>query len=105
MNTTSSSEEGDGIIHYVLLPIFFIAIVGVSAAGVLYMSKKRRIDRLRHQLVPVYTYDPLEEEEEEEEEEETERDVLLRSENAEAIQGLTGFYQHEHPLLVKNGSA
>ncbi|XP_064162615.1 small integral membrane protein 29-like isoform X2 [Anguilla rostrata] len=63
------------------------------------------IDRLRHQLVPVYTYDPLEEEEEEEEEEETERDVLLRSENAEAIQGLTGFYQHEHPLLVKNGSA
>ncbi|XP_035243256.1 small integral membrane protein 29-like [Anguilla anguilla] len=101
MNTTSSSEEGDGIIHYVLLPIFFIAIVGVSAAGVLYMSKKRRIDRLRHQLVPVYTYDPLEEEEEEE----TERDVLLRSENAEAIQGWTGFYQHQHPLLVKNGSA
>ncbi|KAJ8360419.1 hypothetical protein SKAU_G00169440 [Synaphobranchus kaupii] len=99
MNTTTPSVEGNDMIHYMLVPLFFITIIGFSAAGVLYISKKRRIERLRHQLVPVYTYDPLEEVQE------MEREVLLRSENTEAMQGWAGFYQHQHPLLTKNSSA
>ncbi|XP_061076713.1 small integral membrane protein 29-like [Conger conger] len=95
MNTTTPSIQGDGMIHYMLVPMFFIAVIGVSTAGVLYMLKKRRIDRLRHQLVPVYTYDPSEAED-------GEREVLLRNENMESW---TGFYQHQHPSLVKNSSA
>ncbi|XP_077570187.1 uncharacterized protein smim29 isoform X3 [Stigmatopora nigra] len=29
--------------------------------SILYIRKKRRLDRLRHQLLPIYSYDPSEE--------------------------------------------
>uniref|UniRef100_A0A8D3DVY8 Uncharacterized protein n=1 Tax=Scophthalmus maximus TaxID=52904 RepID=A0A8D3DVY8_SCOMX len=83
--------DGDVAVGYVLVPFFLITIIGIAAAVVrrrtgfctdpyllllfflsttnknlmqqyiMYIRKKRRIDRLRHQLLPVYTYDPSEE--------------------------------------------
>ncbi|KAG7221587.1 hypothetical protein INR49_017118 [Caranx melampygus] len=64
MNSTTQPPpiiDGDVAVSYVLVPFFLITIVGIAAAVVMYIRKKRRIDRLRHQLLPVYTYDPSEE--------------------------------------------
>ncbi|KAF7666988.1 hypothetical protein LDENG_00084340 [Lucifuga dentata] len=57
----SHMNNGDVAVSYVLVPFFLITIIGIAAAVVMYIRKKRRIDRLRHQLLPVYTYDPSEE--------------------------------------------
>ncbi|XP_078111624.1 small integral membrane protein 29 isoform X2 [Sander vitreus] len=64
MNSTTEPPaiiDGDVAVSYVLVPFFLITIIGIAAAVVMYIRKKRRIDRLRHQLLPVYTYDPSEE--------------------------------------------
>ncbi|KAI3357532.1 hypothetical protein L3Q82_015942, partial [Scortum barcoo] len=55
------TTDGDAAVGYVLVPFLLITIIGVAAAVVMYIRKRRRIDRLRHQLLPVYTYDPSEE--------------------------------------------
>ncbi|KAK1899130.1 Small integral membrane protein 29 [Dissostichus eleginoides] len=63
MNSTTEPPaiiDGDVAVSYVLVPFFLITIIGIAAAVVMYIRKKRRIDRLRHQLLPVYTYDPSE---------------------------------------------
>ncbi|XP_061759233.1 small integral membrane protein 29 isoform X2 [Nerophis ophidion] len=63
MNSTTPSPtiNGDVAVSYVLVPFFLITIFGIALAVILYIRKKRRIDRLRHQLLPIYTYDPSEE--------------------------------------------
>ncbi|KAM8753934.1 small integral membrane protein 29 isoform 1-T2 [Acanthopagrus schlegelii] len=85
MNSTTEPPaiiDGDVAVGYVLVPFLLITIIGVAAAVVMYIRKKRRIDRLRHQLLPVYTYDPSEELNEAEQEmlwrEEDTRVPLLR---------------------------
>ncbi|KAJ8395352.1 hypothetical protein AAFF_G00033370 [Aldrovandia affinis] len=98
MNTTTTtpSVEDDGMFHYILVPIFLVTVIGIAFAGVMYASRKRRIDRLRHQLLPVYAYDPSEEEQE------TEQEVQWRNENMN--EGWAGLYQHRRPLLMKHAS-
>ncbi|KAM9830457.1 small integral membrane protein 29 isoform 2-T5 [Syngnathus typhle] len=63
MNSTTPSPtiNGDAAVGYVLVPFFLITIIGIVVAVVLYVRKKRRLDRLRHQLLPIYSYDPSEE--------------------------------------------
>nr|KAF6334879.1 hypothetical protein mPipKuh1_001827 [Pipistrellus kuhlii] len=39
-----------------------------GAAGVLYIRKKKRLEKLRHQLMPMYSFDPTEEQDELEQE-------------------------------------
>ncbi|XP_060241316.1 uncharacterized protein C3orf18 homolog isoform X2 [Meriones unguiculatus] len=39
-----------------------------GAAGVLYIRKKKRLEKLRHQLMPMYNFDPTEEQDELEQE-------------------------------------
>ncbi|XP_044772958.1 uncharacterized protein C3orf18 homolog isoform X2 [Neomonachus schauinslandi] len=39
-----------------------------STAGVLYIRKKKRLEKLRHQLMPMYSFDPTEEQDELEQE-------------------------------------
>ncbi|CAJ1084772.1 small integral membrane protein 29 [Xyrichtys novacula] len=67
--------NGDVAVGYVLVPFFLITIIGIAAAVVMYIRKKRRVDRLRHQLLPVYTYDPSEELNE------AEQEILWREED------------------------
>ncbi|XP_015197562.2 small integral membrane protein 29 isoform X2 [Lepisosteus oculatus] len=102
MNSTSPPSpavNGDAAISYILVPFFLITIVGVAAAGVMYIQKKRRIDRLRHQLLPVYTYDPSEELNE------AEQEMLWRDEDTKVVQGWATTYQHRRPLLMKDAHA
>ncbi|MGH0119372.1 UNVERIFIED_CONTAM: hypothetical protein FKN15_006103 [Acipenser sinensis] len=74
-STTPPDVTGDAAAGYILVPFLLITIVGIAAAGVMYVQKKRRVDRLRHQLLPVYTYDPSEELGE------AEQELLLREED------------------------
>ncbi|XP_077570154.1 small integral membrane protein 29 isoform X2 [Stigmatopora nigra] len=63
MNSTTPSPiiNGDVAVGYVLISFIIITIIGIAVAVILYIRKKRRLDRLRHQLLPIYSYDPSEE--------------------------------------------
>ncbi|XP_044530616.1 small integral membrane protein 29-like [Gracilinanus agilis] len=63
-NTTAPSAPravSDSMVGYVLGPFFLITLVGVVVAVMMYIQKKKRVDRLRHHLLPMYSYDPAEE--------------------------------------------
>ncbi|XP_019951754.1 small integral membrane protein 29 [Paralichthys olivaceus] len=101
MNSTTQSPaiDGDVAVSYVLVPFFLITIIGIAAAVVMYIRKKRRIDRLRHQLLPVYTYDPSEELNE------AEQEMLWKEEDTRIVQGWAKSYQQRRPLLTKDVNA
>ncbi|XP_056089304.1 small integral membrane protein 29 [Rhinichthys klamathensis goyatoka] len=90
---------GDVAVSYVLVPFFLLTVIGVLAAVVMYIRRKRRIDRLRHQLLPVYTYDPTEELNE------AEQEILWKEEDTKVVQGWMRTYQQRRPLLSKNPDA
>ncbi|XP_066559648.1 small integral membrane protein 29 [Amia ocellicauda] len=99
MNATSlpsPASSGDSTVGYILVPFFLLLIIGIIAAGVMYVQKKWRIDRLRHQLLPVYSYDPSEELNE------AEQEMLWRDEDTKVVQGWATAYQHRRPLLMKD---
>ncbi|XP_074537651.1 small integral membrane protein 29 [Halichoeres trimaculatus] len=100
-NTTQPPDIFDGnvAVGYVLVPFFLITIIGIAAAVVMYIRKKRRVDRLRHQLLPVYTYDPSEELNE------AEQEILWREEDTRVVQNWARSYQQRRPLLTKDVSA
>ncbi|RVE70792.1 hypothetical protein OJAV_G00068220 [Oryzias javanicus] len=91
--------DGGATVTYVLVPFLLITLTGIAAAVILYIRRKRRIDRLRHQLLPVYTYDPAEELNE------AEQDILWREEDTRVIQGWAKSYQQRRPLLTKDVTA
>ncbi|XP_016109269.1 uncharacterized protein C3orf18-like [Sinocyclocheilus grahami] len=102
MNSTTNPPHtisGDAAVSYVLVPFFLITALGIVAAVVMYIRRKRRIDRLRHQLLPVYTYDPTEELNE------AEQDILWKEEDTKVVQGWMRTYQQRRPLLSKDPDA
>ncbi|KAM4821560.1 uncharacterized protein C3orf18 homolog isoform 1-T2 [Thomomys bottae] len=52
----------------VLLSFGIITVIGLAVAMVLYIRKKKRLEKLRHQLMPMYNFDPTEEQDELEQE-------------------------------------
>ncbi|XP_062397592.1 small integral membrane protein 29 [Sardina pilchardus] len=98
MNSTTqppSIADKDVAVGYVLVPLFLVTIIGIVTAVVLYIRRKRRLDRLRHQLLPVYTYDPSEEVNE------AEQEMLWREEDTKVVQSWVRNYQQDRPLLMK----
>ncbi|XP_034022192.1 LOW QUALITY PROTEIN: uncharacterized protein C3orf18 [Thalassophryne amazonica] len=62
-NTTMIPEagiEGSGM-GMVLVPFGIITIIGLAVAIMLYIRKRKRLEKLRHQLMPMYNFDPAEE--------------------------------------------
>ncbi|XP_036288086.1 uncharacterized protein C3orf18 homolog [Pipistrellus kuhlii] len=51
-----------------LLSFGVITVIGLAVAMVLYIRKKKRLEKLRHQLMPMYSFDPTEEQDELEQE-------------------------------------
>ncbi|XP_004451843.1 uncharacterized protein C3orf18 homolog isoform X2 [Dasypus novemcinctus] len=51
-----------------LLSFGIITVIGLAVATVLYIRKKKRLEKLRHQLMPMYNFDPTEEQDELEQE-------------------------------------
>ncbi|XP_026224151.1 small integral membrane protein 29 [Anabas testudineus] len=101
MNSTTQPPaiiDGDVAVSYVLVPFLLITVTGIAAAVVMYIRKRRRIDRLRHQLLPVYSYDPSEELNEAEQE-------MWREEDTRIVQGWARNYQQRRPLLTKDVNA
>ncbi|XP_037699718.1 small integral membrane protein 29 isoform X2 [Choloepus didactylus] len=101
-NTTvpnAPQANSDSMVGYVLGPFFLITLVGVVVAVVMYVQKKKRVDRLRHHLLPMYSYDPAEELHE------AEQELLSDAGDpkcppAQVIHGWQSGYQHKRmPLL------
>ncbi|XP_028632906.1 small integral membrane protein 29 [Grammomys surdaster] len=96
-NTTvpnAPQANSDSMVGYVLGPFFLITLVGVVAAVVMYVQKKKRVDRLRHHLLPMYSYDPAEELHE------AEQELLSDVGDPKVVQGWQSGYQHKRmPLL------
>ncbi|XP_016113031.1 uncharacterized protein C3orf18-like [Sinocyclocheilus grahami] len=102
MNSTTQPPHtisGDTALSYVLLPVFLITALGTAAAVVMYIRRRRRIDRLRHQLLPVYMYDPTEELNE------AEQDILWKEEDTKVVRGWMRTYQQRRSLLSKDPDA
>ncbi|XP_054887047.1 uncharacterized protein C3orf18 homolog [Poeciliopsis prolifica] len=49
--------------YFALLPLVVLAMSSCIVAVVFYLKRRSRLDELRHQLIPVYTYDPGENQE------------------------------------------
>ncbi|XP_062246418.1 uncharacterized protein C3orf18-like [Platichthys flesus] len=64
VSPTKAAPGCPGLPAYsVLVPLALLTLMGCAAAVVLYIRSKSRLDELRHRLIPLYTYDPAEEEE------------------------------------------
>ncbi|KAM6160385.1 uncharacterized protein C3orf18 homolog isoform 1-T1 [Erethizon dorsatum] len=53
-----------------------------GAAGVFYIRKKKRLEKLRHQLMPMYNFDPTEEQDE------LEQELLEHGRDAASLQAM-----------------
>ncbi|OXB68478.1 hypothetical protein ASZ78_000415 [Callipepla squamata] len=58
---STPSAAGDSLVGSVLGPFVLLTLLGAVLAAVMYIQKKRRSERLRHRLLPMYSYDPAEE--------------------------------------------
>ncbi|XP_029171557.1 uncharacterized protein C3orf18-like isoform X4 [Nylanderia fulva] len=64
-STTESYDEfgpPEGV-EYIFVPLGVVVSVIILSAVVLIISRKRKLERLRHRLMPMYNFDPGEEEE------------------------------------------
>ncbi|KAK1795675.1 hypothetical protein P4O66_001167 [Electrophorus voltai] len=59
--------EGTGV-GTVLVPFGIITVIGLAVFMLLYIRKKKRLEKLRHQLMPMYNFDPAEEQDDLEQE-------------------------------------
>ncbi|XP_056381122.1 uncharacterized protein C3orf18 homolog [Hyla sarda] len=51
-----------------LLSLGIVTVIGLAVVMVLYIRKQKRLEKLRHQLMPMYNFDPAEEQEDLEQE-------------------------------------
>ncbi|XP_038668206.1 uncharacterized protein C3orf18 homolog isoform X3 [Scyliorhinus canicula] len=61
-------ETGRSSMGLVLVPVGIITILALTVVMVLYIRKRKRLEKLRHQLMPMYNFDPGEEQDELEQE-------------------------------------
>ncbi|XP_064255083.1 small integral membrane protein 29 isoform X2 [Passer domesticus] len=81
---TAPGAAGDSLVGSVLGPFLLLTLLGALLAAVMYVKKKRRSDRLRHRLLPMYSYDPAEEPPE------SEQELLVEAEEAQVVPGWGG---------------
>ncbi|XP_048403450.1 uncharacterized protein C3orf18 [Stegostoma tigrinum] len=61
-------ETAKSSMGMVLVPVGIITIIALAVAMVLYIRKRKRLEKLRHQLMPMYSFDPGEEQDDLEQE-------------------------------------
>ncbi|XP_037266699.1 small integral membrane protein 29 [Falco biarmicus] len=88
---TAPGAAGDSLVGYVLGPFLLVTLLGALLAMVMYVQKKRRFDRLRHRLLPMYSYDPAEELQE------SEQELLVEAEDTWASPGWGGSSSRQPP--------
>uniref|UniRef100_A0A8C6VNE1 Small integral membrane protein 29 n=1 Tax=Naja naja TaxID=35670 RepID=A0A8C6VNE1_NAJNA len=90
---TSAVPTNDSLVGYILVPFFLITIVGIIMAVMMYIQKKRRYDRLRHHLLPMYSYDPAEELHE------AEQELLVEPEDNKVMRGWGGYQPYRNSFM------
>ncbi|XP_075578643.1 small integral membrane protein 29 [Pelecanus crispus] len=88
---TAPGAVGDSLVGYILGPFLLVTLLGAVLAAAMYVQKKRRFDRLRHRLLPMYSYDPAEELQE------SEQELLVEAEDARVVPGWGGPSPHRAP--------
>uniref|UniRef100_A0A8C4TR34 Chromosome 3 open reading frame 18 n=1 Tax=Falco tinnunculus TaxID=100819 RepID=A0A8C4TR34_FALTI len=71
-----------------LLSFGIITVIGLAIAMVLYIRKRKRLEKLRHQLMPMYNFDPTEEQDE------LEQELLEHGRDAASSQASQNKYMH-----------
>ncbi|XP_061730580.1 uncharacterized protein C3orf18 isoform X1 [Nerophis ophidion] len=102
-NTTASPEalmEGSAV-GMVLVPFGIITVIGLALALLLYIRKRKRLEKLRHQLMPMYSFDPAEEQDDLLEQELLDhgRDGTLAGPNAKTLRSTQGTTQRPSRLV------
>ncbi|CAJ1050578.1 uncharacterized protein C3orf18 homolog isoform X1 [Xyrichtys novacula] len=102
-NATSFPEtvvEGSGM-GMVLVPFGIITVIGLAVAIMLYIRKRKRLEKLRHQLMPMYNFDPAEEQDDLLEQELLDhgRDGSLTGPNAKTLTTSQGTTQRPSRLV------
>nr|XP_057945745.1 uncharacterized protein C3orf18 isoform X1 [Doryrhamphus excisus] len=102
-NTTAFPEaliEGSGM-GMVLVPFGVITVIGLALALLLYIRKRKRLEKLRHQLMPMYNFDPAEEQDDLLEQELLDhgRDGTLAGPNAKTLRSTQGTTQRPSRLV------
>ncbi|XP_026576783.1 uncharacterized protein C3orf18 homolog [Pseudonaja textilis] len=68
------------VMETMLLSFGIITVIGLAVAVVLYIRKRKRLEKLRHQLMPMYNFDPTEEQDE------LEQELLEHGRDAASVQ-------------------
>ncbi|GFS58484.1 hypothetical protein NPIL_420301 [Nephila pilipes] len=55
------ASDHTALIDFVILPLVTIATVIIIVGLVAFIIRKKRLDKLRHHLMPLYSFDPAEE--------------------------------------------
>ncbi|XP_067863927.1 small integral membrane protein 29 [Heptranchias perlo] len=97
--TVPPIDESNAVAGFVLVPFFLLTLIGFTVAMVMYIQKRRRLDKLRHQLLPVYTYDPTEEMNE------AEQELLLDSDEPKIVQSWGTSQQYKRAFFTKSMKA
>ncbi|KAM7422770.1 hypothetical protein PAMA_010695 [Pampus argenteus] len=102
-NATTFPEaviEGSGM-GMVLVPFGIITVIGLAVAIMLYIRKRKRLEKLRHQLMPMYNFDPAEEQDDLLEQELLDhgRDGSLMGPNAKTLTTSQGTTQRPSRLV------
>lgn len=66
-------------VYYVLTALVLVSLIGCLVGMVLYFRRRARLDELRHRLLPLYTYDPAEQDEDWEDDGREEEERLAES--------------------------
>ncbi|XP_060596279.1 small integral membrane protein 29-like [Ruditapes philippinarum] len=61
VSTGQIVKEESHTLAYIVVPLSALAVVVIIAFVVMLIVRKNRIDRLRHHLMPLYNFDPQEE--------------------------------------------
>ncbi|XP_046565983.1 small integral membrane protein 29-like [Haliotis rubra] len=85
LQSDAKTEKSSGqVLAYILIPIGSVIFIGLVIIVIVLVLKKNRLDRLRHHLMPLYSFDPGDENgdwESELLEEEREQQMRLRMES------------------------
>ncbi|XP_061688433.1 uncharacterized protein C3orf18 homolog [Syngnathoides biaculeatus] len=95
-----AAVEGPGM-GMVLVPFGVITVIGLALALLLYIRKRKRLEKLRHQLMPMYNFDPAEEQDDLLEQELLDhgRDGALAGTNAKTLRTSQGTTQRPSRLV------
>ncbi|XP_035214718.1 small integral membrane protein 29-like [Stegodyphus dumicola] len=64
VNVTLKETEDDFenfLLDFVIVPLTLIVVIVILVGLIVFLIRKKRLDKLRHHLMPLYSFDPAEE--------------------------------------------